>query len=160
MEDADIDVARIESSEPSHFQQENFSTTEILCIEITPSIGAASSFGTCKPIDARRMALRTGRTDSSRRDRAGHPHRRRRYPYTKKPGRSRAWKHANAAASRRPRRAVDQNLMLQVSMRPMSCAARSEARSLQVPFKASLDRLKVNVPLTLSVLVPVRLWML
>jgi len=54
----------------------------------------------------------------------------------------------------------DQNVMLQVSMRPTSTAAASTARSFQVPLSASLDRFTVNVPLTLSALPPLRLWML
>jgi len=54
----------------------------------------------------------------------------------------------------------DQNVIDQLLMKPVSEAARSAARSLQVPFNASLDKLMLTVLMMLSVLVPVRLWML
>lgn len=53
-----------------------------------------------------------------------------------------------------------QNVIDQLLMKPVSEAARSAARSLQVPFKTSLDRLMLTVLMMLSVLAPVRLWML
>src|SRR5688572_11646707 len=54
----------------------------------------------------------------------------------------------------------DQNVMLQLSILPTSPPALSFTRNFHVPFNASLDRFLVNVPITLSVLLPVRLWML
>jgi hypothetical protein len=55
---------------------------------------------------------------------------------------------------------TDQNVMLQLSIRPVSIDARSRTRSFQVPFKASLDRFRFTVLLMLSAEPPERLWML
>src|SRR3546814_15551327 len=53
-----------------------------------------------------------------------------------------------------------QNCRLHLSMRPVSPLALSLTRSFQVPLATSDDALMVKVPITLSVLDPVRLWML
>src|SRR5262249_36571628 len=51
---------------------------------------------------------------------------------------------------------TDQNVMLQRSMRPVSAPALSFTRSFHWPFSASLVRSNTKVPVTLSVLPPVR----
>ena len=56
------------------------------------------------------------------------------------PGRSRGSLATQAAV---PGRAGDQKVTLQVSMRPVSCAALSLTRSYQVPLSGSLDRFTV-----------------
>ncbi|MNY75826.1 hypothetical protein D3C86_2152190 [compost metagenome] len=50
--------------------------------------------------------------------------------------------------------------MLHLSMRPVSAVALSFTRNFHTPLSGSLDRFLVNVPMTLSALPPVRLWML
>ena len=55
---------------------------------------------------------------------------------------------------------LDQNVMLQLSILPVSCVALSFTRSFHVPLSASLDRLNVTVVLMLSVPAPVWFQML
>ena len=57
---------------------------------------------------------------------------------------------------RQSRTGTRQNVMLHVSMRPVSAVAASRTRRFHVPFSASLDRFTLNVWLTLSALPPER----
>src|SRR6478752_4369235 len=71
------------------------------------------------------------------------------------PGRSRGSWSCNCVESTR-----HQNVMLQLSILPVSCVALSFTRSFHVPLSASLDRLNVTVVLMLSVPPPVWFQML